>query len=259
MKTINLPLAPLFLFFFISHVMSSFSGCPANVALEILDRIELEKLKAYNPDDPFSLLPFRPYFSHLISEQKDLSRSTFVAICIGDTISRNILCEYLFEGQDVHAPEMSDADLVKLVLDKIEDVNYSDGWGRTPLEYAAEYGRMDLVEIILPKAKAESTECTYWGTPIELALQNGHVAVAERLWQWIKNGNPELLRGNSLLHLAVKEGSLETVSNLLSKTAHVNEANEDEDTPLTLAERNGRGDVADLIREKIRSACDAAN
>jgi len=55
--------------------------------------------------------------------------------------------------------------------------------------------------------------------------------------------------GNQLLHVAVVRNNLKAVRVLLGHKANVNALNSEEETPLDLAERFGRKEIADVLEE----------
>jgi hypothetical protein len=72
--------------------------------------------------------------------------------------------------------------VVRLLRENKADVDAKDGWGRTPLSWAAENGHEAAVKLLLDKgAELETKDTKYGQTPLSWAAENGHEAVVKLL------------------------------------------------------------------------------
>ena len=92
-----------------------------------------------------------------------------------------------------------------------------DTWGRTPLHYAARFGRKEIAELLLAEGADVSAKNDYLGwTPLHTAAYTGHRAIAELL---------------------------------IAKGAVVNAKDDHDETPLDWSIMGGEPKTADLLRK----------
>ena len=251
MKTFHLHFSLLFLFF-ISHILSD-SSDPRVPAEEIIKYIMAKKHKntqqtpgdGREPDHGIS-----PEIADRIM-QNDLSSAAFTALWENDTVALNVLCSHVLVGQNVCAPETCQADLVRLLFGKIKNSYIDDGYGNTPLHYAAKYGLFDIVSRILTETDLINEQNMNGETPLMVAIDYGHVDVAMLLLELVIDVDHKDINDFTSLHLAAINGLLDIVETLLTKTDRINEPNTHGNTPLWLAFRHGHIKIAEMLVNKI--------
>src|SRR6266404_566987 len=149
------------------------------------------------------------------------------------------------------ASENGRVDVVKFLLEQQADVNVQDDEGASPLHRAAMSGFREACRLLLMHgANAESQDFVE-GTPLHTASWNGHCDIVEELCVHGANANA---RDNQLwtpLHLASMQGHLEIVKSLVCRrSAGITNTNEDGETPLDVASRFGRLEIARFLVEQ---------
>lgn len=101
----------------------------------------------------------------------------------------------------------------------VSDLDARDGWGRTPLHWAAAGGHTAVVEALLARG-ANLRAADRWGCrPIHLAAEHGHLDVVELLLDAGADPAATLKNGKSVLHLAAHSGDLNLVERLMRRGA----------------------------------------
>ena len=183
--------------------------------------------------------------------QDNLLGAAFTALWDNDTAALNVLCSYVLVGQNVCAPETSQAELFRRLLQRIDNADPEDGCLNTPLHYAAIYGLLDIVSSIMIGTKLINEQNKNGDTPLMLAIFYGHVEVAKMLLEQINDVDQKNVYGNTSLHLAAEKGWLDIVEIILTKTELINEQNNNGDTPLMLAIDRDHVDVAKALLYRI--------
>ena len=113
-------------------------------------------------------------------------------------------------------------------------VDSKDGYGRTPLWWAAENGHEMVVKLLVEKgADVNSKDDRDGWTPLWRAAENGHEAVVELLVEKGADVNSKEDRdGRTPLWWAAENGHEEVVKLLLEKGADVDSKDEYSRTPL---------------------------
>ena len=113
-------------------------------------------------------------------------------------------------------------DVLKLLIERNADVDGRTSTGSTPLRAAAVNGHLDVVRCLVESgADVNARHYDEESTPLMVACYWGHLSVATYL---IDKGafmdlHCKLDAGNTALHVAVKRGYLEMVSQLLARGA----------------------------------------
>ena len=250
MKAFHLLSAPLFLFF-ISHVLSIPLG--ADISTDIITEIMTKKQNDYKQAPPKAFCTEPPGIDDSIMfriKQNDLPGATFVAICIGDAVSRDILCSHVFEGQNVCPPETTDAERIALLLKKMDNIDLAADDGKTLLHFAAYKGWSDAVEYFLTMTK-RINEPDKWGrTPLNDAWVGNNWKIVKILMSKL-NFDEMMLRDLHLIYEAASEGLDDIMSILLDRTDRINEPNKYSWTPLMLAIKNGHIKIVKMLLPKI--------
>jgi ankyrin repeat protein len=131
----------------------------------------------------------------------------------------------------------ADTNMVKLLLDNKADINAGNYYGRTPIQYAADWDNKpfrqyeDMVNVM----------------PLDHVPK--HMAVLELLLANKADVNAKDKEGRTPLHLAVQMDNKDAVELLLANKADVNAKTDAAVTPLHIALQKGYKDIADLLRQ----------
>jgi ankyrin repeat protein len=144
-----------------------------------------------------------------------------------------------------------DGDLagVQAELGKGVDVNAKDGFGRTPLYFAADRGRKQVAELLITEGADVNVNARNGFTPLHRAAYQGHKEIAELL---IDNGadvNAKRNNGSTPLHKAAENGQKEIAELLIAEGADMNANTDNGETPLDIAIKYKRTETADLLRK----------
>lgn len=139
------------------------------------------------------------------------------------------------EDDGIKTPEERLVPTAMVLVTNGARVDVTDGWGRTPLSYAAEKGHVALCAYLLKQGANPNALDIQGVTPLRYAVEAGQAAVIETL----KRGGATLdafpSAVNSPLHIAVAKGNLPMVRQLIANRATLSAKNEEGDTPLHLA------------------------
>ena len=153
----------------------------------------------------------------------------------------------------VEAAKTGDTEVIQFFIDKRIDVNISRS-NYPALLLAAKNGHEKIVEMLL-KAGADVNYCYFFsGTALCRAASKAHVCVVNTLLKKGADPNKKGNSGGSPLMKAVsgyadkEEDVLEVVKSLLRAGAIPNDIDDDGETVLTVAEKYGYMEVAELLK-----------
>src|SRR5690606_20745120 len=138
--------------------------------------------------------------------------------------------------------------LIRLLIEKGADVFQTSANGFSPVHYACAHNQKQLVEFFLNQGLDVNAR-----TPTQGAVTMGsYLDFVEKAQDLSSDSLFNLSSsytsgGESLLHIAVKNGHLYMVELLLGKGADVNIQDESENTPLHYAASNGSKDIVALL------------
>ena len=190
------------------------------------------------------------------------------------------IAEYLIDnGADVNALNRDDdtplhiaADknalaVARSLVEKGADINATTDFGGTPLNYAAVQDHLDLVQYLIRRGadiNARGEISTH--TPLADAIVGQSNKVAEYLVAQGADVDADQYadhrRAYTLLHSAVRKGSLPVVRYLFAKGARVNAKHINLDTPLHVAARSGDLTIVEFLVSKgadVNATNDAAD
>ena len=144
-------------------------------------------------------------------------------------------------------------ELVLALLEKYScDPNTKDNEGNSPLHVACMKGNLTLVKALMSHGADQNALDGCSNTPLMLAIKKNNFNEI-MLALLTQNGcDPKIIdnTGNSPLHVACMKGNLDVVKALISHGADQNSLDSNNDTPITLAVKNGWDKLAlTLIRE----------
>jgi ankyrin repeat protein len=156
----------------------------------------------------------------------------------------------------VGVPVQTRLQIVKTLVDRGALVRVVDRSGYTALHTAAYWGHADLVGYLLLKGADLMAMDGDGRTPFTEALRGASMWDDWRLVRFIRMAvaegadvNARVASGDTMLHLAVKSGKVNTVDFLLAQHADVNAQDRTGRTPLTVALQRGQTEVAGLLRK----------
>jgi ankyrin repeat protein len=161
----------------------------------------------------------------------------------------------VFSGEIHEAAESGDLAKVQSLLEGDSQlVSSKDGnWGMTPLHWAAREGKTGVAEFLLSKGADVNAKNTKPSSqqPLLFASQRGHVDLANLLLTRGADVNARNIYGETALHFAVMSGYKSVVELLLAHKANINARTigSTGQTPLDIAERLKRDDLAGLLRQ----------
>ncbi len=157
-------------------------------------------------------------------------------------------------GANVNArrPERADMPLhfaantavASLLIEAGAEVEALDRWGRTPLHWAAQFGRADVVDLLLRAGAGVDRQASDGATPLHWAAQEGHAGVVQRLLRAGASVDRQDGDGRTPLHRAAWRGRAEVVKILLDAGADPGIRNRSGQTPLHESRSNGHEAVA---------------
>ena len=144
-----------------------------------------------------------------------------------------------------YAAQYGKAEVVKLLLARGADTSLEDNNSRTPLSYAAENGKVEVVKLLLVHGADTSLEDNLGRTPLSYAADNRKVEVVKLLLAHGADTSLEDNLGRTLLSYAAWYGKVEVVKLLLAHGADPSLKDNNGQTPLSYA-------VADEDMEMIK-------
>ena len=161
---------------------------------------------------------------------KRMSCLLFLVILVATT-----KCDCGIDPKPIHeAIESNDIDKVKLIIESGEDINVTDGRGRTPLYYAAWFGRKEIAEYLISKG-ADMTKGASWkgdNTPLHEAAEYGHINIVKLLLDKGVDPNIRNYPGQTPLMFAIDECYPEIVKLLIKYGANINAKEKNGRAPL---------------------------
>ena len=137
-------------------------------------------------------------------------------------------------------------DVKKYLNDDIVDVNWRDKWGRTALYSACMYDHRDVAELLLDHGA--DINATYYGcTPLMLVSSKGDASITKLLLDRGCNVNAISNCDGTALHFACRQGSTESVKELLAHGADTSIKKSNGMTPMDEAHHSNQQAVIDLL------------
>eukprot|EP01121_Diplochlamys_sp_Union-15-3_P013521 TRINITY_DN4202_c0_g1_i1.p1 TRINITY_DN4202_c0_g1~~TRINITY_DN4202_c0_g1_i1.p1 ORF type:complete len:369 (-),score=47.20 TRINITY_DN4202_c0_g1_i1:164-1270(-) len=122
--------------------------------------------------------------------------------------------------------------------------------GKTPLLCAILSGDLDTIQCLLEKGCKVTGSVLHHLTKIESTNgSNNYQKVVKRIVALAPDLEAKNQYGETALHLAARNGTLDLVSLLISQKANVNALDSSNETPLHIAARAGRKEIVSLLIE----------
>ena len=153
------------------------------------------------------------------------------------------------------AAQVSNTEVISVVLSTGCDINATDNDGVTPLHVAAGNGNTETALELLRHGANKAVVAGLRGTPLHRAAGQGHVSTVKAM---IKAGCPVDVvssNGTTVLHYAAQVSNAKVISVVLSARCDINATDNDGVTPLHVAASNGKTETAlELLRHGANKA-----
>jgi ankyrin repeat domain-containing protein 50 len=145
-------------------------------------------------------------------------------------------------------------EIIKLLLEKGAVVNLRDSRGRTALFEACGTGNEGTVKLLLEKKSGVDLKDANEITPLSKAAADGHTAVVQMLLEFHAEVNSKDKNGQTPLHHAVRSGHEILIPILIESGANTNSKDEERCTPLWYAIGRGSEVIVTLL---LKNGADA--
>ena len=115
-----------------------------------------------------------------------------------------------------------DTEIVKILAPLTDNPNASDGYGNTPINWAARNGHTEIVKILASLTDRPNAPNDCGNTPINWAARNGHTEIVKILASLTDRPNAPNNCGNTPINWAASNGHTEIVKILTSLTENLN-------------------------------------
>jgi ankyrin repeat protein len=144
----------------------------------------------------------------------------------------------------------ANAEVAGILIESGAEVESQDWSGRTPLHWAAQFGRADVADRLLRAGAGVDREAADGATPLHWAAQEGHPRVVGLLLSAGARLNLPDKEGRTPLHRAAWRGQLEAVEELCRAGADPTFRSRSGQTPLHEAREKG----LKAVEERLRAA-----
>lgn len=149
-----------------------------------------------------------------------------------------------------HAARARQVEMSKWLVDAGSNLEKADTSGRTPLRVASFFGHEEIVQLLLTAGASLNTVDLCGWTPLHAASSEGYDGIARILLAAGADVNRITSAGDGLTPLltAATHGHIDVVETLLSAGADPTVKGESSQTAREVAEEEGHGAVAELLR-----------
>jgi ankyrin repeat protein/peroxiredoxin len=154
----------------------------------------------------------------------------------------------------IRSNQSENTEMVKLLIESGADINVKHAYQATPLFDAASWGKYEIAELLLEKGadpNAKSKDCApyaaYEVTPIFCAIWQQKNKILPLLKKYGAKVNTPNLK-SSPLHQAVASNNLEAAAWLVAEGADREQLDQEGNSPLSLAEKEGQEAMIYLLK-----------
>ncbi|RDW67885.1 hypothetical protein BP6252_09281 [Coleophoma cylindrospora] len=140
--------------------------------------------------------------------------------------------------------------VIKPLLEQGADINATDTFGSTPLQWASQTRHVEVVQQLLQHGADVKAATSDRQTPLHLASQTGYVEVVQQLLEYSADIKVVDRDGWTPLHWASQRGHIEAVQQLLKYSADIKAVDRNGSTPLHLASQNSHVEVAQQLLDQ---------
>ena len=151
----------------------------------------------------------------------------------------------------IQASRNGRTETVAMLLEKGADMNATDNYGETVLQWASENGHTEIVKMLLEKGADVNAKRNCGNAALSSASYGGYTEIVTMLLEYGAIVNAEDNHGWTALQLASENGRIETVAMLLADGADVNAKNNDGNTALQVASETGHTEIVKLLKQHI--------
>ena len=151
------------------------------------------------------------------------------------------------ERKDAPLHFAADAQVAGLLIEHGAEVEPLDWSGRSPLHWAAQFGRPDVAELLIQNKADVNRPSADGATPLHWAAQEGHAEVVRLLLHTGAEVDRRDGHGRTPLHRSAGRGHVEVVDVLLGAGADPGLRNKGGQPPLHEAESNGHEATAERL------------
>ena len=151
--------------------------------------------------------------------------------------------------------------ICKFFIDRLENINPPDAYGRTPFHIAARNGHLQVCKLFIDKLGNRLPLDGIKSTPFHEAAKMGHLDVCNLIIATnLKNTNPKDCFGDTPLHEAARWGHIDICQSIIANIkkkyfwyfTNVNPKNVDGITPLHIAARFGHLEICQLLLTNVQ-------
>ena len=140
-----------------------------------------------------------------------------------------------------------------ILVEKVNDVEPRDGYGNTPLHYAAMFGNLEICQKIIGNIKDAHLKNEDEKTPLHFAAENSHSEVCKLILERVSDKNPKDCEGITPLHAVAVTGNDELYDDIANQffllDLNVNPKDNYGWTPLHSAAKEGHFNICKWIIE----------
>jgi len=140
----------------------------------------------------------------------------------------------------------------RAVVRNTQSLNNRDASGGTPLGWAVSWGYARMVKELIRRGANVNYATANGSTPVYSAAAGGHTDMVRVLIELKADVNKANNDGWTPLHASAWWGHMATVKYLVEEChTEINTKNSSGDTPISIAKRNGRKDVAEYLERQL--------